>query len=75
MPEVNCSVLDCGTCRRSKGLEILKLPAAKDEAHRKWWNEWLGEVTKAREIDQDFREPIKNEKVYVCENTIFANGY
>ena len=35
MPGVNCSVLDCGSCRRSKGIGIFKLPVAKDEAHRK----------------------------------------
>ena len=67
MPGVNCSVLGCGSCRRSKGLGIFKLPAAKDEVHRKWRNEWLGEVPKAREIDEDFREQIKNDKVHVCE--------
>ena len=67
MPGVNCSVLGCGSCRRSKGIGIFKLPVAKDEAHRKWRNDWLGEVTKAREIDQDFREQIKNDKVHACE--------
>ena len=67
MPGVNCSVLGCGSCRRTKGLGIFKLPVAKDDAHRKWRNEWLGELTKAREIDQDFREQIKNDKVHTCE--------
>ena len=67
MPGVNCSVLGCGSCRRSKGIGIFKLPVAKDEAHRKWRSDWLGEVTKTREIDQDFREQIKNDKVHVCE--------
>ena len=67
MPGVNCSVLGCGSCRRAKGIGIFKLPVAKDEAHQKWRNDWLGEVTKAREIDQDFREQIKNGKVHTCE--------
>ena len=67
MPGVNCSVLGCGSCRRSRGIGIFKLPVAKDEAHRKWRNDWLGEVTKAREIDQDFREQIKNDRVHACE--------
>ena len=40
-------------------------PVAKDEAHRKWRNDWLAEVTKAR--DQDFREQIKNDRVHACE--------
>ena len=59
MPGVNCSVLGCGSCRRSKRLEIFKLPAAKGEAHRKQCNVWLGEVTKAREIDQKNRQSVK----------------
>ena len=70
MPGVNCSVLGCGSCIRSKGIGIFKLPVAKDEAHRKWRNDWLGEVTKAREIDQDFREQIKNDRVHtLARNT------
>lgn len=63
MPGVNCSVLGCGSCRRTKGLGIFKLPVAKDDVHRKWGNEWLGELTKAREIDQE----CKNDKVHTCE--------
>ena len=37
MPGVNCSVLDCGSCRRLKGIGIFKLPVAKGSskmAHR-----------------------------------------
>ena len=37
MPGVNCSVLGCGSCRRSKGIGIFKLPVAKGSskmAHR-----------------------------------------
>ena len=67
IPGANCSVLGCGSCRRSKGIGIFKPPVAKDEAHRKWRKDWLGEVTKASEIDQAFREQIKNGKVLVCE--------
>lgn len=67
MPGVNCSVFGCGSCRRTKGLGIFKLPVAKDDAHQKWRNEWLGELTKARQIDRDFREQIENDKVHTCE--------
>ena len=35
MPGVHCSVLGCGSCRRSKGIGIFELPVAKDEAHQK----------------------------------------
>ena len=67
MPGDNCAVFGCGTCRRVKGIGIWKLPAAKDEAHKKWRADWLREITKAREIDQDFRERIKNDRVFTCE--------
>ena len=40
MPGANCAVFGCGSCRRTKGIGIWKLPVAKDEAHRKWRDEW-----------------------------------
>ena len=67
MPGDNCAIFGCGTCRRVKGIGIWKLPAAKDEAHKKWRADWLREITKTREIDQDFRERIKNDRVFTCE--------
>ena len=44
MPGVDCSVYDCGTCRRTKG--IFRVPLARDDAHRRWRDEWLGEIRK-----------------------------
>ena len=49
MPGANCAVFGCGSCRRTKGIGIWKLPVAKDEAHRKWRDEWLGEIKKTRD--------------------------
>ena len=46
---------------------IWKLPLAKDEAHGKWRDEWLGEIKKTREMDQNFREQLKNDIIYTCE--------
>ena len=34
----------------------------------------IGEETKANEIDQDFREQIKNDKVHTCEKHVKAEG-
>ena len=48
MPGENCAVFGCGSCRRTKGIGIWKLPLAKDEAHEKWREEWLGEIKKTR---------------------------
>lgn len=67
MPGENCAVFGCGSCRRTKGIGIWKLPLAKDEAHAKWREEWLSEIKKTREIDQNFRELIKHDRVYTCE--------
>ncbi|PFX21307.1 Transposable element P transposase [Stylophora pistillata] len=67
MPGANCSVFGCGSCRRTKGIGIWKLPVAKDEAHGTWRDEWLGEIKKTREMDQNFREQLKSDRIYTCE--------
>ena len=51
MPGANCSLYDCGTNRRTKG--IFMVPSAKDDANRRWRDEWIGK--------------INNEKTYTCE--------
>ena len=53
--------------KRTKGIGIFKLPLASDEIQKKWRDEWLGELKKTREVDQDFREQIKRDKVDTCE--------
>ena len=67
MPGDNCSVVGCGTCRRTKGIGIWKLPAARNEAYRKWRKDWLNELTKYRVADKDFQRQIENDKVFTCE--------
>ena len=44
MPGDNCSVFGCGTRRRTKGVGIWKLPRAKNEDHKKWREDLLGEI-------------------------------
>ena len=46
MPAVNCTIVGCGTSRRTKGIGIFKLPAAKNDKHKKWSKEWVSEITK-----------------------------
>ena len=53
MPGVNCALIGCGSCRRTKGIGIFKLPSAKDDKHKRWRDEWVGELKKTREVDQD----------------------
>lgn len=67
IPGDNCAVFGCGSCRRKKGIGIWKLTVAKDDAHRKWRDAWLKEITRTREIDQEFRKRIEADKVFTCE--------
>lgn len=67
MPGDNCSVVGCGSCRRSKGIGIWKLPAARNAEYRKWRQDWLNELTKYRVVDKDFQRQIENDKVFTCE--------
>lgn len=67
MPGDNWAVFGCESCRRTKGLEIWKLPAPKDEAHKKWREDWLTEITKTRESDDSFKVLLAKDWVFTCE--------
>ena len=67
MPGENCAVFGCGSCRRTKGLGIFKLPRSKDEEHKKWREAWLSEITKTREKNSEFQRLIDNDSVFTCE--------
>ena len=51
---------------RNKSIQTLQ-PIPKDDAHRKWRKAWFGEILKTRVVDQDFKNQIKNDRVYTCE--------
>ena len=72
MPGENCAVFGYGSCRRMKGIGIWKLPSAKDEAHSTWRKEWLGEIKKMKDLDQNFKELIENDRVFTCEKHFAA---
>ena len=67
MPGANCATVGCGTSRRTKGIGIFKLPAAKNDKYKKWREGWVSEITKTRVIDNAFRQKILNDTVYACE--------
>ena len=67
MPGDNCSVVGCGTCRKTKGIGIWKLPAPRNAAYRKWREDWLHELKKYRVMDKNFQRQIDNDKVFTCE--------
>ena len=67
MPGDTCAVFGYGSCKRTKGIRIWKFPSAKDTAHKKWRKDWLSEITRTREVDQELRKRIENDKVFTCE--------
>ena len=73
MPGDNCAVFGCGSWRRSKGIGIWKLPAARNAEYKKLREEWLSELTKTRVLDAEFRKLIDNDKVYTCEKHFDPN--
>ena len=45
MPGDNCAFNQCGTNHRTKGNGLFKLPTAKDDASRKWRQDFLNILT------------------------------
>ena len=74
MPEVICAIVGYGTSRRTKGIGIFKLPAAKNDKYKRWREEWLSKITKTRVIDKAFREKKLNDTVYICEKHFKAEN-
>ena len=50
-------------------MEIWKLPNVKDEDHKK---DWLGEITKTRKVDRDFKRQVQNDKVFTREKNFHS---
>ena len=65
MPGENCSVVGCGSSRRTKCIGIFKLPSKI--LHKEWREKWLNEITKCRVLDKSFKIQIENDRVYTCE--------
>lgn len=74
MPGLNCAVLGCDTSRRTKGIDIFKLLAAKNDEYKKWREERLSEITKTRVIYKVFRGETLNDAVYICEKHLKAEN-
>ena len=67
MPGANCSIYNCCTSRRHSGLGIFKLPAPKDEFHKKWREQLLNIVTRDRVVDAVLQKQIDKDSVHICE--------
>ena len=66
MPGANCSVIQCGSSRRTKGISLFKLPSPKTEALKTWRKELLIIITRDRVVDKDFQKQIDNDTVHIC---------
>ena len=67
MPGANCSIKGCSISRRTKGISIFKIPKASNVTQEKWRNELVNVITRDREIDQDLRRQIKEDRLHICE--------
>ena len=64
--------LDVAPVAELKESGFLSCPQrSKDEKHKRWREEWLGELKKTRELDEDFRRQINQEKIFTCEKHFY----
>ena len=68
MPGVNCAVIGCGSCRRTKGIGIFKLPSAKDDKHKRWRDEWLENSRKRGKWTKIFDEKSMKTKSILAKS-------
>ena len=38
--------------------------------HKQWREDGLGEITKTREVDRDFKREVENDNVFTCEKHV-----
>ena len=50
-----------------KAVEFGSFQKPKDEAHKKWRNEWLQQITRSRDVDRHFKDLVEKDRVYTCE--------
>ena len=55
MPGENCSVYGGGTCGRTNGVGMFKLPAAENEEYKKWREKWRNQIVRTRIADKLFK--------------------
>ena len=67
MPGANCSIKCYSTSRRTKRISIFKVLKASNVTQEEWRNELVNVITRDREIDQDLRRQIKDDRLHICE--------
>ncbi len=53
--------------RRTKGIGLFKLPTARDDASKKWRQDFLNILTKYRVKDKDFKRQLAADSLHICE--------
>ena len=69
MPGDKCSVLGCGSCRRTKGIGIWKLSLLRTRLTKEGKKIGSTNLTKSRVVDAELKkkEKIENDKVFTSE--------
>ena len=68
MPGANCSIYNCSTSRKDKGIAIFKNPAGDDDFNRKWRENLVNIITRDRVIDQNLQRQINENTLHTCEH-------
>ena len=66
MPVANCSIFNCNTSRKQKGISIFKIPSG-DDYNKKWLENIVGIIIKYREVDPTLRKQIEVKSLHVCK--------
>ena len=67
MSEANCSIKGCSTSRRTKRIIIFKILKANNVTQKECRDELVNFITRYKEIDQDLRREIKEDRLNICE--------
>ena len=66
MPGANCSIFNCNTSRKHKGISIFKIPSGDDDYNKKWRENLIGIMIKHREVDPALRKQIEAKSLHIC---------
>ena len=73
MSGAHCSVVNCGTSRRQKNVEIFSLSSNPD--HSEWRKQILHFISRGRQIDADFKRQVDQNKFQIYQKHFDESQY
>lgn len=67
MPGENCSIYNCSTSRKNKGISIWKLPTPNNDFNKKWREDLISVILRDRDKDSNLKRQIDNDRLHICE--------